>query len=159
MFISGTNIIEYKDLNGSYALMDLNGNLLTESIYGEDMMGRGGYIIAELNDGSGKSGILAPDGSVVVDFQYDAVKVVGNMWAAGVVLTEGGTEDDYDYTDYTNYYLIDHVDIYYIGTQGAQCVGTLGRDDFYDTDSCADYINIEARSGVITTYDSSFNAV
>lgn len=90
MFISGTNIIEYKDLNGSYALMDLNGNLLTESIYGEDMMGRGGYIIAELNDGSGKSGILAPDGSVVVDFQYDAVKVVGNMWAAGVVLTEGG---------------------------------------------------------------------
>lgn len=81
------------------------------------------------------------------------------MWAAGVVLTEGGTEDDYDYTDYTNYYLIDHVDIYYIGTQGAQCVGTLGRDDFYDTDSCADYINIEARSGVITTYDSSFNAV
>ncbi len=159
MFISGTNIIEYKDLNGSYALMDLNGNLLTESIYGEDMMGRGGYIIAELNDGSGKSGILAPDGSVVVDFQYDAVKVVGNMWAAGVVLTEGGTEDDYDYTDYTNYYLIDHVDIYYIGTQGTQCVGTLGRDDFYDTDSCADYINIEARSGVITTYDSSFNAV
>ena len=60
MFVSGTNIIEYKDLNGSYALMDLNGNLLTESIYGEDMMGRGGYIIAELNDGSGKSGILAP---------------------------------------------------------------------------------------------------
>ena len=51
------------------------------------------------------------------------------------------------------------MDIYYIGTQGAQCVGTLGRDDFYDTDSCADYINIEARSGVITTYDSSFNAV
>lgn len=36
--------------------------------------------------------------------------------------------------------------------------GTL-EEMFYDTDSCADYINIEARSGVITTYDSSFNAV
>ena len=158
-FISGTNIIEYKDLNGSYALMDLNGNLLTESIYSQDMMGRKGYIIAELNDGSGKSGILAPDGSVVVDFQYDAVKVVGNMWAVGVILTEGGTEDEYDYTDYTNYYLIDHADVYYIGNQGTQCVGTLGRDDFYDAESCADYINIQARSGVITTYDSAFNAV
>ncbi|MFQ9153263.1 MAG: hypothetical protein ACLR6B_19340 [Blautia sp.] len=35
----------------------------------------------------------------------------------------------------------------------------MGRDDFYDAESCADYINIQARSGVITTYDSAFNAV
>lgn len=155
-FITGTNILAYKDLNGSYALMDLNGNILTESIYKNDFRGRKGYIEAKLNDGSEKAGVLATDGSVVVEFKYDVVDVVGNMWALGIMLTTGGTQDDYDYTDYENYYLIDYVDFYYLGTQGVQCVGKLTRDDCYEVNSNADYINIQARSGVITTYDSSF---
>lgn len=158
-FISGTNIIAYKDINGSYALMDLNGKMLTEPIYTRDIYGRYGYIEAQLNDGSGKVGVLAPDGSVVVDFQYDAVQVAGNMWALGCVLTGGATEDNYDYTDYENYYLIDHVDVYYIGMEGTKCVGQLTRDGFSDVYCCADYINVQDRSGVVTTYDSSFNAV
>ena len=157
-FISGTNIIAYKDLNGSYALMDLNGNLLTESIYQRDFRGRKGYIEAKLNDGSGKAGVLAADGSVVVDFKYDVVEVIGSMWAVGSMLTSG-TQDDYDYTDYQNYYLIDYVDFYYLGSEGTKCVGKLTRDECYDVESNADFINVQARSGVITTYDSSLTPV
>ena len=160
-FISGTNIISYKDVNGSYALMDLNGKLLTDSIYTKDFRGSKGYIEAMLNDGTNKAGVLAPDGSVVVDFQYDLVKIIGNMWAVGVILTEGGTEDDYDYKTYDGaaYYLIDYSDFYFLGTQGTECVGKLTRDEYYDAESNADYINVQARSGVITTYDSSFAPV
>ena len=157
-FIKGTNIIAYKDLNGSYALMDLNGNLLTESIYQRDLIGSKGYIEARLSDDSGKAGILAPDGSTVVDFQYDTVEVVGSMWALGIIL-KLGTEDDFDYAGSQNYYIIDYADVYYLGTQGTQCVGRLTRDECYDYFSKADYINIKARSGVITTYDSSFTPV
>lgn len=155
-FINDTNIMVYKDLNGSYALMDLNGNVLTDSVYDKYFESRYGKIIATLNDGSGMQGLLAPDGSVLIDFKYPVIKMVGNMWAFGYNLT-AGTEENYDFTDYNNYYLTDTVDVYYIGPDKNALVGNLKRSDCQEQECLSDYINIQAESGVITTYDSSFN--
>lgn len=159
-FVSGTNLIAYQDTDGSYALMDLNGNLLTETAYSEILVGMNGYIAAQLNDGSGKFGVLAEDGSVVVDFQYDVAYALGDSWAVGAVMTKGGTEEDYNLNDDDgNYSGIDHYDFYYIEDQKAQYVGELGGDDYCDAACSGDKINIEAKNGVITTYDSTFHAV
>ena len=43
-FIEHTSLIAFKDLNGSYALIDLNGNVLTESVYTQNFRGASGMV-------------------------------------------------------------------------------------------------------------------
>ena len=63
-FISGTDNVSYRDVNGSYAMMDLNGNLLTEGcVPGWHAYEADGYITASLN-ADGKQGVLDMGGAV-----------------------------------------------------------------------------------------------
>ena len=158
-FISGTNLVGYKDLNGSYALMDLNGNMMTESVYNGYFSSDSGYIKAQLNDGSGLKGLLETDGSIAVPFDYPVVEILGEKWAAGITLAEG-TEADYDYSDYSGgYYVIDHVDVYYRGADGETVAGSLGRDQYYEGRGRGDYLNVQDRTGSVSTCDTGLNVL
>ncbi|MCD7819606.1 MAG: DUF1002 domain-containing protein, partial [Lachnospiraceae bacterium] len=158
-FISDTSLLAYQDVNGSYALLDLNGNLLTESIYTSDFSGECGYVTAVLNDGSGICGLLDTNGDIVVPFQYADIEVPGEQWAIGITLGEG-TDEDYDYYDYDGgKYVVASADVYYLGGESPALVATLAREQLLDGEAFGSYLNIQDRSGIITTYDSSFNAL
>ena len=157
-FISGTNLISYRDLNSSYALMDLNGNIVSESLYQNSFRGENGYIRARLNDSTGYHGILGSDGAVAVPFQYQALEIPGTKWAVGITLADA-TADDYDYSDSGNYYVIDRADVYYLESGSAEPVASMTRDQYRESNAQGDYVNIRDASGTITTYDSGMNAL
>ncbi len=154
-FIGGTNDIAYQDVSGLYALMDLNGNLLTEPVYGRSFDGKYGNIQTWMADGSG-TGLLADNGDILIPFQYNELQVISEKWAVGITLTEG-TEEDYDYYNWDgDHFQIASADVYYLDGENSALVSTLTRDAYGDTRASGDYLNIQDRSGVITTYDPSF---
>ena len=156
-FVSGTNLVCYKDMNGSYALMDLNGNMVTEALYSDYFTSDRGYVCARLNDNTQKRGLLYSDGSTAVPFLYDDIIVTGDRWATGILLTEG-TEEDYDYFGFSGgYYVIDKADVYHLADGGSQMAGSLDRENYADARGLGDYINIADRTGTVTTYDAGLN--
>ena len=160
-FISGTNVVSYKDLNGSYALMDLDGNILTDSVYTRYFNGRYRNIVAELDDGSSSSVILNAAGKTAVPAGYPVTQILSEKWAAGYTL-KPGTADDYDFYSGSDRYQIDTVDLYHIDEDGGVLAGTLSRDQFagsYDVYAYQDYLNVKDRAGNCTLYDASFSVV
>ncbi len=159
-FIRGTNLVSYQDVNGSYALMDLNGNMLTDSIYEDYFRGSYGLITGELNDGSGAEGVFASNGTVLVPFEYADVEIVSENWAFGITLTATDNAEDYDYTSSANGYLIiEQVDVYYIEEDASTLAGSFSREQYSSADAYGEYLNIKDRSGVVTTYDRNLNAL
>lgn len=156
-FIRGSNLVAFKDVGGGYALMDLNGNTLTQSIYTEDFDYNDGYIVATtMVDGC--QGVLNTDGTTVVPFQYDVADALGTLWGVGyhLAVTSG---DDYDFFGGSKRYVIDTADLYYFGRDSMQPVATLTREQYANSHATGDYLNIADRNGAVTTYDSNFQAV
>ena len=157
-FIRGTSILAFKDVNGKYALMDLNGNKLTDSVYSKEFYGRYGFISVQLADGSGAEGVLDSDGAEVIPAVYHTVEILNDKWGIGYTLTpEGASEEDYDFKDYNSgYYLIGSADVYYFPSEKAEPVAALSRDEFLEAGAKGDYIIISDRSGACTLYDMDF---
>ena len=164
-FVDETNLVVYRDLNGSYALMDLNGNMVTDAVYTDDFYERKGMLRSILDDGTGMRGVLSANGDVIVPFTYQVVEIINDRWAAGMVL-EDAAEEDYDYYDFVNngngtekvYYKISQADLYYAGSEKAEPVAELTRTQCQNQ-NCQflnDYINLADESGVVTTYDGTF---
>lgn len=154
-FIRDTDLVAYQDVNGSYALMDLNGNVLTEAVYTEEFTGYEGHVVTRLDDGSGACGLLASDGVVEIPSQYDDVEVFGELWGAGIKGI-AGTEADYDFYSNGQYYQIDTMDVYYLGGEEPSYVGSLTRDQIKYVWGSDAYLLVEDRNETITAYDSSF---
>ncbi|MBR2571399.1 MAG: DUF1002 domain-containing protein, partial [Clostridia bacterium] len=158
-FISGSNLIAYRDVNGKYALMDLNGNILTESVYTDGFKCENGRIIAVTDDQDRKSGLLNTDGTVLIPNRYDDVVVPGNMWGVGITMRPG-TDEDYDYWTYDGKkYQIDTADVYYLGGGTAVPAGTLSREAYIEAAGVGDVLIVRDRKGSCTTFDSGFAAV
>ena len=157
-FIRDTNLVSFRGGTGSYCLMDLNGNILTDAVYMDYFYGRYGLIEATMNDGTGMQGVLDSDGAVVVPFTYPVVEIVSSNWAYGVNLEAAG-DDDYDYSSGSDHYKISSVDVYYAGSGTAQPVGSLTRDQLDYMEASGDYLNIRDRSGAVTTHDPTFAVV
>ena len=159
-FISYTDVVEYRDTNGCYALMDLNGNKLTDSVYDNYFHTYYGRIEARLAEESA-SGVLGTDGSILIPFEYPVVEILSSQWGVGFVLTEG-TEEDHDSYGFRNeydYYQIARADVSYFGDGGGTPVGSLDRSQYKHACCKGDYINITDRGGQITLYDSSFTVL
>lgn len=159
-FISYTDVVAYRDTNGCYALMDLNGNKLTDSVYDNYFHTYYGRIEARLAEESA-SGVLGTDGSILIPFEYPVVEILSSQWGVGFVLTEG-TEEDYDSYGFRkeyDYYQIARADVYYFGDGGGTPVGSLDRSQYKHACCKGDYINITDRGGQITLYDSSFTVL
>ena len=159
--VSGCNLLKL-DLRNGYALATMDGTQLTEDAYSSSFYYEKGWITARKlsDDDYQTNGVLSVDGQEVVPFRYGDVKIKNAFWALGFTLTLA-TADNYDYNSWgsdNTYYLIDTVDVYYLPE--AKCVATMVRANFKDCDAYGAYINIEDRAtGVVTTYDSNFNAL
>ena len=158
-FINHTNLIAFRDLNGSYALIDLNGNVLTEAAYTRDFRGANGMVEAILDDGSGLAGILGSDGTVEVPFQYDYVRVMGKLWAFGAQAEDVPSDSDEKDFYRDGWKRITQADIYYLGGEESTLVGTLPRDRFTDYYAFGDYLNVRDAEDNVSTYDIHFDVV
>ena len=155
-----TNLM-YASGDAGYALVDMNGNPLTDEEYYYDFYQYHGHLTVtrvETADETNAMGLLALDGTEEVPFQYGDVEVLNEYWAVGVklVLAEG---EEYDYSSWTsdNKYLIESADVYYLPEK--KLMTTLTRDQYSDAMARGQYVNIEDRTGKVVAYDSAFNAV
>lgn len=158
-FINGTDLVSYRDLNGSYALMDLNGNMLTEAVFEDRFKSAYGVITGEINDGSNMKGALATDGTLLIPFDYEKVEILGSLWGVGYNLKPTKSNDDYDFYSGDDHFVVDEYDLYYFGDEDAEPIAILDREEFKNARTLGDYINIEDRDGYITTYDSEFDEI
>ena len=158
-FIRETDILAFRDKNGKYALMDLNGNMLTESVYEDDFRGQYGNVVATLGDGSGAKGVLDSDGAAVIPFNYPVVSVLNEKWGIGFGLKEGGSEEDYDFRSGGQYYQITQADIYYFDSEEPVPVSSLGRAQYLDAGAKGDFIIVRDRNDLCSLFDSSFSFV
>ena len=161
--ISGTNLMQVSGADG-YGIADLDGNLLTDTIYSYSMYEDSGYVTGELNgDDLNQNGLFNQNGEVVVPFIYGDVRTRGNNWVLGYIL-EMTDKDEGDYSIWTRdgekHADIVQVDVYFRPEAGKAPVASLSHDEYEDCYYSDYYLNIQNRTdGTITTYDSSFNAV
>jgi len=157
--LEGSQIIAETDTG--YALMDLDGNMLTDAVYGSSMHYICGYITAQTQENDiNTSGAFAEDGSIVIPFQYADIKILSNDWAVAIAVTEAEAEEQYDYETWGSdtRWKITTADVYYLPEQ--KCVATLDRTAYEDAAAAGQYINIKNRdTGVVSGYDSEFNEV
>lgn len=157
-FISGTNLLRV-DGNEGEALSDIDGNLLTGNIY-DNLYLDNGYITGAKTTVGGVNcyGALDLQGSVVIPFEYNIIKINGNF-GVGIALTDA-TSASYDYSNYDGdaFWNISKVGIFNLSE--AKQIAELTRDQYLDHDVVNDCINIQERlNSTITTYDEHFNAL
>ena len=164
-WIDGTNLLEKQDSSGNYGIADMNGNLLTSNSYARVGYDSGyGLITVTVNpeDGINGTGVVNMSGQEIVPCSYGEIDFENEHWIAAIVL-KAATADQYDYESWfnDNYYLIDHVDFYYVDDDGAASMaGSLTRDVYKDCRAYGRYINIESRAdGSVTAYDGTWTPV
>ena len=164
-WIDGTNLLEKQDSSGNYGIADMNGNLLTSNSYARVGYDSGyGLITVTVNaeDGINGTGVVNMSGQEIVPCSYGEIDFENEHWIAAIVL-KAATADQYDYESWfnDNYYLIDHVDFYYVDDDGAASMaGSLTRDLYKDCRAYGRYINIESRAdGSVTAYDGTWTPV
>ena len=164
-WIDGTNLLEKQDASGNYGIADMNGNLLTSNSYARVGYDSGyGLITVTVNpeDGINGTGVVNMSGQEIVPCSYGEIDFENEHWIEAIVL-KAATADQYDYESWfnDNYYLIDHVDFYYVDDDGAASMaGSLTRDVYKDCRAYGRYINIESRAdGSVTAYDGTWTPV
>ena len=164
-WIDGTNLLEKQDSSGNYGIADMNGNLLTSNSYARVGYDSGyGLITVTVNpeDGINGTGVVTMSGQEIVPCSYGEIDIENEHWIEAIVL-KAATADQYDYESWfnDNYYLIDHVDFYYVDDDGAASMaGSLTRDLYKDCRAYGRYINIESRAdGSVTAYDGTWTPV
>lgn len=164
-WIDGTNLLEKQDSSGNYGIADMNGNLLTSNSYARVGYDSGyGLITVTVNpeDGINGTGVVNMSGQEIVPCSYGEIDFENEHWIEAIVL-KAATADQYDYESWfnDNYYLIDHVDFYYVDDDGAASMaGSLTRDVYKDCRAYGRYINIESRAdGSVTAYDGTWTPV
>ena len=164
-WIDGTNLLEKQDSSGNYGIADMNGTVLTANSYGRIGYHTGyGFITVtvDASDEINGTGVVNLKGEEIVPCTYGEVDFENEHWISAIVL-KSATADQYDYESWfsDNYYLIDHVDFYYVDDDGAASkVSSLNRDVYKDCKAYGRFINIESRAdGSVTAYDGTWSAV
>ena len=159
-FIEGTDVVSFRDLNGSYGLMDLNGNLLTEAKYADNFKSYWNGVIKGTLDGDyGKNGALASDGTLLIPFEYDVVEIINSLWGYGVNLVETTDEENYDYYGGGKHWNMEELQFYFFGNDEAEPAARLDGNQFLRCQARGNYINIEFSDGSVSTFDNEFNEV
>ena len=148
-FVYGTDLLcVRKGGNGGCALMDLKGNILTDFDYNfwTNTAGDGaeyGWILSRKYGSTvGQVGILAMDGSEVVPFEYDYLKILNANWIVG-------------YKDDANGNTLETT-VYNVGSNQKISAVFQGKLDVVAEE---DYLNIKFSDDETVTYDSSFTEV
>ena len=165
-WVDGTNLLEVYGDDYTYHLEDLSGNMLSESGYGSFYYANG-YITATRQGAEdvNNEGLMAPDGTVIIDPRYGDIKVKSGRWAIGFTLVPASA-DNYDYENFFSsdsndqYFLIETADIYYLTGTGASLTASLPRENYMDANPFGEYLSVENRAdGNVTLYDSGWNVV
>ena len=148
-FVYGTDLLcVRKGGNGGCALMDLEGNILTDFDYNSwgNTAGAGaeyGWILSRKYGSTvGQDGILAMDGSEVVPFEYDYLKILNANWIVG-------------YKDDANGNTLETT-VYNVGSNQKISAVFQGKLDVVAEE---DYLNVKFSDDKTVTYDSSFAEV
>ena len=137
--------------NKKYQVVDADLNPLSAEYYEINDTSEGLYTITSE---SGKKGLLNGRGEQLIAAAYDDIKRYGDRWAAGITLKEA-TAENYDYKSFWEegkFYLIDTVDLYYLGTK----LHTFTRMEFDDANAFGDYLIIQDREKNRTAYNKDF---
>ena len=164
-WIDGTNLFRAQDEEGYY-MADIDGNAVSKSGYASSFGSSNGFITAYSMavEGANAEGLLAPDGTEVIECKYGDIKVPNEHWAAAFVLTPADA-NNYDYQallagDGDKYYLIETVDFYHLADGKATLTGSFPRENCLDYDAQGDYLSVEDRTtNKVTMYDGSWNVV
>ena len=164
-WIDGTNLLAKQDSSGNYTISDMNGTDLSTNSYGRIGYDSGyGFMTVTISaeDGINGTGVANLKGEEIVPCTYGEIDFENEHWTSAIVL-KAATADQYDYESWfnDNYYLIDHVDFYYVDDDGAAAkVSSLNRDVYKDCKAYGRFINIESRADVsVTAYDGTWSAV
>ena len=164
-WIDGTNLLAKQDSSGNYTIADMNGTDLSTNSYGRIGYDSGyGFMTVTISaeDGINGTGVANLKGEEIVPCTYGEIDFENEHWISAIVL-KAATADQYDYESWfnDNYYLIDHVDFYYVDDDGAAAkVSSLKRDVYKDCKAYGRFINIESRAdGSVTAYDGTWSAV
>lgn len=164
-WIDGTNLFRAQDEEGYY-MADIDGNAVSKSGYASSFGSSNGFITAYSMavEGANAEGLLAPDGTEVIECKYGDIKVPNEHWAAAFVLTPADA-NNYDYQallagDGDKYYLIETVDFYHLADGKATLTGSFPRENCLDYYAQGDYLSVEDRTtNKVTMYDGSWNVV
>ena len=150
--LPSTNNLRFRESFGSYyQLMDADMNVISDKpfIYLEDEKG---FLLYALEEGVNTTGVMDAQGNVVVPAQYGTISIESDKWILAISLAESD-ERNYDYFGIGGgYYLLDHVDVYYCGTQ----VGTFTRDEYDSADAYGDYLYVNPRIGDAVSFNKEF---
>jgi len=149
---SNTMIYRSED-SSTYALIDAQGNVLTDKPYIAMSTSGAGFVVA-LEEGLNVQGFINGQGKEMTAMAYGDIVVVDENWQIGVVL-ETATGENYDYRNFSNdeFFLVTAYDVYY---QGAR-IGTLNRMDYSSANAYGKYLYVTDRNGNGGYYDSAFN--
>ena len=136
-----------------YQVQDLDGNVLSDSY--NDASIRNGFFRVSNSDTVNCYGLLNGFGQQVLPLKYGDIEVISDRWQAGITLTSA-TAENYDYKSWSGngYYLIDTVDIYFLG----ELKGSLTRMQWKYATPYGDYVCIRDREDKYTFYDKNMNA-
>ena len=156
--IYGSNHFEYfSEYGGGYALMSLDGRVLTEEIY-DNIQEDYGCFTAVLIRKPECSGALNAEGQAVIPFEYHKVSILNETWGLGIRFKKVNMKADADYIYYTGsgeeYYQIESADVYNL--KEGKLMGTLTRGQYGGANASGEYLNIKRRSGTVEQYDGSF---
>lgn len=134
-----------------YQVVDAEMNPLSEA-YKDISIRDGHYKVIDANDARG---LLDGQGRVLIAPAYDDVQVISDRWAVGIILKEA-TAENYDYeswfSDTKKFYLIDTVDVFYLGEKKA----TLSRLEWNNGYAYGDYLIVQDREKKYTAYNKDF---
>lgn len=157
-YIMYSNLL-YTQLPDGCALMDYEGNLLTDAVYSDRFNYNSGLVKCFLlNANINCCGALYADGTHAVPFRYGDLKILSEDWVCGLAVREV-TPASYDFQINRDGEkipcLIDHVDIYNLSTG---CMMTLPREQYQEVFVFEDNINIQNRTdGKVASYDAYMN--
>ena len=159
---SGTSLISVQSDQGD-GFASIDGTLLTDRWYDSIYTPTCGLLKA-VDDQSNLSseGVIAQNGKLVVPCTYFDINVLNPHWVLAINVADG-SEADYDYKVSSSkgdkYCVISTVDVYYVNDGEGSLIGSLAREDYSYAEAVENYINIENRNGVRTSYDSDFQVV
>ena len=146
-FLSGTYLIRVKDPNsGAEALMDLDGNLLTDFNYEFSRAAKYGWCPA-WDFTTKKYGVLAMNGSVVIPFEYEDINILNEYWIIGY---KGGSHLDKNVQ--TTIYSLN-------GNERREATPPQKGLSFYGSYTSAENLDIYSSGSYSFTLDLSFSVV
>ena len=151
--MSGACNLLYRDDNWNYALLDMEGNRLTEALYQHISYDNGYFTVIDLN---GKYGVLSEDGEVLVPCEYDYMPYIrSSYWTAAMKFEQvaAGVED-YDIYSGDDHFVFTQIDLFDLKSGSSVPVRSVTREEYRSLYAFGSFLQIGD-----VLYDRNLNAL